>query len=134
MQRREAVANGIGLSVLAVEIILGLVLMSRLACPGCAYPDAALRWSGLALVFLISYSVVSLAAIYLWKRNRFSPANWLAFIAFCGVLVLLIPTWKGWYRGGAAIGVVIGISSLARSLAMQSMWAPPQPSHSACDR
>ena len=135
MQRTEAIANGIGLSVLAAEVIVGISVASHLTCPNCAYPDATLRWYGRTIVFLISYFVLSLAAIYVWRRTRFirKPSHWLGFIAVCGVLTWIDPVRWGWIRGGGIIGIVIGIASLARSLAMKSERYQPEPSHSAHD-
>ena len=135
MQRTEAIADGIGLSVLAAEVIVGIGVVSRLICARCDYPDVTLRWYGRAIAFLVCYTVLSLAAIYFWKRTRLirKPAHWLGFMAVCGLCVLIDPVRWGWIRGGGIMGMVIGIASLARSLAMRRGWHEAEPSHSAHD-
>src|SRR5215467_1353759 len=120
MLKRETIANGIGLSVLAAGLIVGLSVVSHLKCPNC-FPvtDIALRWCGLAVVFLACYSVLSLAAIYLWRRYSLvrTPAHWLGFIALCGVLIWTDPIgWRGWIRGSGVVGIIVGIVGLVRSL------------------
>lgn len=133
MRRTEVIANGIGLSVLAAEVIVGLSVVSHLICPRCDYPDETLRWYGRTIAFLVCYSALSFAAIYLWQRNLFirTTAHWLGFIAVCGLLAWIDPVrWRGWIRGGGIMGIVIGIASLARSLAMRRGWHEAEPSHS----
>lgn len=135
MQRYKFVANAIGLSVLAAEVVVAMSVVSHLTCPNCAYPGVSLRWSGRAIVFLITYSVLSVVAIYLWQRETIrTHVHWLGFIVLCAVLVLIDPIgWRGWIRGGGVIGIIVGIASLARSLAMKSNRHQQEPSHSAHD-
>jgi hypothetical protein len=114
MPKSQLVADGVGLSVLAAEAIVGLGVISYWT----PNPGADRLWYALPLEFLISYSILCLSAIYLWRNHGAirTPAHWLAFMALSSVL-LLVGT--GYIRLSGGAGIIVGIASTARSLVLK---------------
>ena len=112
--KSQLVADGVGLSVLAAEVIVGLGVISHWT------PNSGpgRLWYALPLEFLISYSILCLSAIYLWRNHGTirTPAHWLAFMALSAVL-LLVGT--GYVRISGGAGIIVGIASAARSLVLK---------------
>jgi len=81
-------------------------------------PGPGRIWYALPLEFLISYSILCLSAIYLWRNHRpiRTPAHWLAFMALSSV-GLLVGT--GYVRISGGGGIIVGIASVARSLVLK---------------
>lgn len=115
MHRYEAIADVVGLAVLAGEVIAGIAVISRWT----ADASAARIWYAIPLEFLISYSVLSLSAKYLWQRHRtLRPATpWLAFTALSSIFLLVGSTYV---RVGGVAGMFLGVASVARSLVLQA--------------
>lgn len=84
-----------------------------------ASTSAGRVWYTLPLEFLISYSVLSLAAIYPWQNHGIvrKPIHWLAFMALSSIF-LLVGT--NYLRGAGGAGIVLGVASVARSLVLQA--------------
>ena len=112
--KSQLVADGIGLSVLAAEVTVGLGAISHWT----RNPGADRLWYALPLEFLVSYSILCLSAIYLWRNHRAirTPAHWLAFMALSSVL-LLVGT--GYVRISGGAGIIVAIASTARSLILK---------------
>ena len=106
-------ANGVGLSVLAAELIFGLAVVSHWTASTSASPV----WYALPLEFLVFYSVLSLSAMYLWGNPRTlrKPTHWLAFMAVSSVLLTIGPNY---IRLAGAAGIILGVASVARSLVL----------------
>lgn len=118
MQRDEVIADAIGLSVLAGGVGVGLGVISHRI----ANPSGVRVWYALPLEFLISYSVLSLSAIYLWRNHRAlrNAIHWLAFTALSSIL-LLVGT--NYIRVAGGAGIFLGVASVARSLVLQARKA-----------
>lgn len=115
MQRYEVIADAIGLSVLSGEMIAGIGVISHRT----ANASAGRIWYTLPLEFLLSYSVLSLSAIYLWRNHRAlrNAIHWLAFTALSSIF-LLVGT--NYIRVAGVAGMFLGIASVARSLVLQA--------------
>jgi hypothetical protein len=116
---KHQVGDGVGLSVIAVELIVCLGVMSHWA----GNNKAGHVWYALPLDFLFLYSVLSLSAIYLWRNlpRICKPANWLAFMVLSSVLLLV---GINYIRLAGGVGIVIGIASAARSLLLTKDDSP----------
>lgn len=114
MPKSQVVADMVGLSVLAAEVIVGLGVISHRS----VIPVAGRLWYALPLEFLIAYSILSLSAIYLWRNHAAirTAAHWLAFMVLSSLLLLVGPNYIR-LAGGA--GIVLGVASAARSLLLK---------------
>lgn len=114
MQRYEIIADAIGLLVLAGEVVVSLGVVSQRV----ANASGVRVWYALPLEFLISYSVLLVTAIYLWRNHRaLNAIHWRAFTALSSILLLIGPNYI-WVTGAA--GIFLGIAGVARSLVAQN--------------
>lgn len=114
MRKSQVVADGIGLSVLAAEVIVGLEAISHWT----PNPGTDRVWYALPLAFLISYSILCLSAIYLWRNHEAiqTPVHWLAFMALSFVWLCV---GIGYVRLSGGAGIIVGIASAARALVLK---------------